>query len=75
MCKKYYCFGEEAGDKRAKQGLSKKQSPFDKDSFLDVPKGRESGKGVDRGFHMVGNRMMTLEKAGLTYFCNCCKFF
>ena len=69
LCSKtYFCFGSE-GEKHSSKGLQRRNQ-LTKDQYLDVLLSRQSGSGINRGFRVVENRVMTYEqvRAGLSYF-------
>jgi hypothetical protein len=70
LCSKtYFCFGA-VSDKHSCKGIQQKRNKLSKDHYLDVLTSQQSGHGVNRGFRVVKNRMLTYEqvRSGLSYF-------
>ena len=68
LCSKtYFCFGDT--NKMSCKGISKRQNDLDRDTYLNVLKNKESGTGVNKGFRVKDNQMMTYTqtRAGLSY--------
>ena len=69
LCSKtYFCFGGE-GDKHSCKGIQKRNQ-ITKEQYLEVLSSQQSGKGVNRGFRVIENRVFTYEqvRSGLSYF-------
>ena len=67
--KTYCCWGSE-GRKISCKGISKKDNDIKKDVYLRVLKSGKSEEAENRGFRLLGNRMMTYSqfKTGFSYF-------
>jgi len=70
LCSKtYFCFGAH-GDKHSCKGIQQKRNQLQKEHYLNVLTSRQSGQGVNRGFRVVDNHILTYEqvRSGLSYF-------
>ena len=70
LCSKtYFCFGGD-GEKLSCKGIQQKRNHLSKEQYLNVLASRQSGSGINRGFRVVENRIMTYEqvRTGLSYF-------
>ena len=65
--KTYFCFGDY--NKSAAKGLSKHLNSLSKEQFLHVLHTKSNGGGINRGFRIVGNSVLTYEqyRSSLSY--------
>jgi hypothetical protein len=70
LCSKtYFCFGHDT-DKHSCKGIQQKRNQLTKEHYFDVLSSQQSGQGVNRGFRVVDDRVLTYEqvRSGLSYF-------
>lgn len=68
--KTYYCWKNDDEYKMSSKGLSKRTNNLDKCKYLGVLRSRKACVGMNRGFQLKKNKMVTYEqlKTGLSYF-------
>ena len=66
--KTYYCWGQ--SDKYSCKGISKRNNDITKEKYLKVLQTKKADEGVNKGFRIVNNRVLTYSqfRGGFSYF-------